>query len=380
MSVAVKAEVVDDDVEHDPFAFVLQAAPPVGVKSELGGKLPSVPSFPAPEGFLPASLPGEISLAEPPAKKRKIKGALEVDKLSKLLQGMHLALQQMTRPPNKPEARVNGFEDQLKKYWKTNFKATVWGDTNMVAFLRRFPGVFNVKSNGLELLVSAVETPDFDKEAVDNVEPNRGIPEYACKFSSGLGDHVLAFMANLISEEKKVGGHVLNYQFTPFAICEDFLTRIREDEDALDDNDTMFLLDTLCDPRPQPPQNVSRDDWPTQRDDDRGKDWQDRKDWQANRDWKDNRDWRNDDRDRDGGPRGRGPNFYDRGGGDNYDRRRDDDDRPWRRDNRGGGNKDNQFRPDRRGSDGRSLCRQYQFNRCTYGDKCRFLHEYDAER
>jgi len=379
---AVKAEVLEEE-EHDPFAFVFQAAPPVGVKSEMGGK-PPVPSFPGQGNFGVSIIPSEVVVAEPPAKKRKIKGALEVPQLSKLLQGMHAALQHLTSPPNKPETSVNGLQNQLKRYWKTNFDAKAMGDTSMVGFLRRFPGVFSVKSNGLELVVSAMEAPDFNQEAENGLEPSRGLPEYACKFSSGVSEHVLAFMANLISEEKKVGGHVLNYQFAPFAIYEDFLTRIREDEDALDDQDTLILLDSVCDPRPQPREPVQKDDFDDHHKN-RNQGWQDRKDqhWKNDHDWDRGRDRRDD---RDGGPRGRGPNFYNRGGDDNYGRdryrndRNDDDDRPWRRDNKRDGPGNREYQSDKRGSDGRSLCRQYQFNRCTYGDNCRFLHEFDPER
>lgn len=360
---AVKAEVIDDEPEHDPFAFVFQAAPPVGIKSEMGRALPQ-------ESFPPAAMPTAIVAEEPAPKKRKVKGALEAGPLSKLLQGMHLALQQITKPPSKPETAVNGFEDQLRKYWRTHFDVRAMGDNNMVGFMRRFPSVFNMKNNGVELVVSPMEAPDFDKAAEAGIEPIRGPSEHACKFSAGMGEHVLALIVNLFAEEKKAGGHALHYQYAPFAVCEDFLTRIQQFEDGLDDDVTKHLLDTICDPRPQPParaeQNTSWDSH-DRRDDHQ---W-DRKD--QDRDWRDNRDWRN----RDDGPRGRGPNFYDRHSGhDDRDRERYDDrrdNRPKQRDNR-------EYRSDVRGSDGRSLCRQYQYNKCTYGDQCRFLHEYAKDQ
>merc|ERR1719240_392301 len=249
-------------------------------------------------------------------KKRKVKGALEAAPLSKLLQGIHLALQEMTRPPKKPQVGMTSFEDQLQRYWRTHFDFRAMGDTNMVGFMRRFPSVFNVKSNGVELAISPAEAPDFDKAAESGIEPNRAPIEHPTKFTTGMSEHVLAMIVNLISEDKKAGGHVLNYQYAPFAVCEDFLAHTQEKENGVEDDDTKTLLDTICDPRPQPIARAEQE--PTAAPDNR---WQERKD--RNRDW--DHDWRGN-RDRDDGPRGRGPNFYDRHGGhDDRDRERYDD-------------------------------------------------------
>eukprot|EP00812_Abedinium_dasypus_P012586 NODE_6097_length_530_cov_254.037895.p1 GENE.NODE_6097_length_530_cov_254.037895~~NODE_6097_length_530_cov_254.037895.p1 ORF type:complete len:144 (-),score=26.71 NODE_6097_length_530_cov_254.037895:81-512(-) len=136
----------------------------------------------------------------------------------------------------------------------------------------------------------------------------------------------VALLASLIAEERKLTGAPLVYQYASFGIVQDLLSRLRHGGSAEEKREFMA---SLLDPKPP----VIKEDPPPRE-----------------------RDFL--------GPPLRPPSMgvqFDGPAGPGGNRRPPPGPVV--------------HRSDRRGSDGRSLCRQFQSGRCTYGDSCRFMHE-----
>jgi len=278
------------------------------------------------------------------SKRRRLKG-LDNAGLTKLLIGLHQCLKTLVDQPqsgNTPEepleTPINSLEEEFERHWRLRFDCRAMGEPNTAAFLRRFPDVFKVRSNGIQLMVSPKESPNFEQAAEIGMEQKGGDQSaqvHPHEFAVGYAEHAAAILGNLVAEERKAGGAPLNYQYASYEVVQDIFMRLRDGATKEDQN---TLLEALLDPKPLP---VKEDN---ERGHDRG--------YERGHD-------RDHDQDRDA------PREYDRP--PPMEPPRDDYRRP-----------PPPMRPDRRGSDGRSLCRQFQSGHCSYGDTCKFLHERES--
>lgn len=314
----------------------------------------ALPGPPAPEG----------AMEERPTKVRRLKG-LDTSSLTQLLTGLHQCLERLLdfsagskESSQLAEVPVQHLQEEFERHWRLRFDARAVGEPNTAAFLRRFPEVFRVRSNGFQLMVAPSEDPNFEAAAEVGLERPEGAADSTQDFAVSCAEQVAALLVNLVAEERKSGGAPLNFQYASYEVVQELLSHLRDGgAPGKDENASQELLNTLLDPKPQKPQEPQRQEPRRQE-----------------------RDRENDDRDDRGGPPAirdaRSPN---RGSPPRRPPpRRDDFDGP-RRDG-GGGRPNAPFRADKRGSDGRSLCRQFQSGRCTYGDSCKFLHEVDPDR
>lgn len=286
------------------------------------------------------------------AKRRRLKG-LDTGSLAKILEGLHQSLCTLLETPSGGEAGfkevpIHHLEEEFEQHWHLRFDARSIGEPNTASFLRRFPSVFNVRSNGLHLVVSPVEAPNFEQAAEVGLERPGNARDAApsADFAVSFAEQVASLLVNLVAEERKSGGAPLTFQYANYEVVQDLLARLRDGGSREEENE---LLNTLLDPKPP----IKED----QRDRDRERDREREERERNQRDQHDDRDQDRDDRDH-----GRDWRQHD-------DRDRGHQNRP-----------PPPPRPDKRGSDGRSLCRQFQSGRCTYGENCKFLHERDPDR
>ncbi|CAE7297217.1 Clec4e [Symbiodinium natans] len=274
-----------------------------------------------------------------PAKRRRLKG-LDANSLEKLLRGLHQCLRRIvdSMPDGSgKEAPVHALEEEFERHWRLRFDARAMGESGTASFLRRFPAVFKVRSNGIEVMVTPLEDPNFDDAAAAGLE--RTAPEdkgfQVDGFAACFGEQVIAAIANLVAEDRKPGSVPLNCQYASFEVAQELLTKLKEGGGR--DQEQNDLLASLTEPKPQVPkqEEFPREDPlghlpPTM------------------------------------GPGPPGPPPFPgpgpgppppgppmggpMGGGD------------WK--GKGG------F-----GKGGSRICRQFQFGRCTWGENCRFIHE-----
>lgn len=298
------------------------------------------------------------------AKRRRLKG-LDAPSLTQLLTGLHQCLVRLLdlaktaqEASQQTEVPIPHLQEEFERHWRLAFDARAVGESSTASFLRRFPAVFRVRSNGFQLMVAPAEDPNFEAAAEAGLERAESSAEANADFSVNCAEQVAALLINLVAEERKSGGAPLNFQYTTYDVVQDLLTGLRNGK-GHDETETA-QLNTLLDPKPpvvkEEPRRQNQDH------DDRDKD---------DRAGRPNRSPPRDRDDQDGKGGGRERENY-------VPPHRRDDDGPPRQNNRNRQNQQNQ--PDKRGNDGRSLCRQFQSGRCTYGDNCKFAHERDPER
>jgi hypothetical protein len=282
---------------------------------------------------------------------RKLKG-LDVMSLTHLLGGLHHCLTRLledlpvpvakTDEEKKPskivEVPLQHLEEEFERHWRLRFDARAVGEPNTAAFLKRFPEVFGVRSNGFQIMVKPKEDPNFEEAAEVGMEQADVQSDIMPDFTTSCAEQVISLMVNLVAEERKSGGAPLNFQYASHEVVQALVGKVRDGSSREEQNE---LLNTLLDPKPQPvlKEEPRRQERRRSESADRG--------GQAIRDRS---------------PRRSSPprrdDFMGGKGSGNYS------DRP-------------QQRVDRRGNDGRSVCRQFQAGRCTYGDSCKFAHELD---
>jgi len=157
-------------------------------------------------------LPEVASTEDRPAKKRRLKG-LDVLSLTKLLTGLHQCIERLLEfsPSAKADKAADGekasppsevplhhLEEEFERHWRLRFDARAVGEPNTAAFLRRFPEVFRVRSNGFQLMVAPEQDPNFDQAAEVGIERAERVtaPDFAVSFA----EQVAALLANLVAE------------------------------------------------------------------------------------------------------------------------------------------------------------------------------------
>ncbi|CAE8637818.1 unnamed protein product, partial [Polarella glacialis] len=264
------------------------------------------------------------------------------------------------------EVPVQALEEEFERHWRLRFDARAMGEPGTTAFLRRFPDVFQMRSNGMAMMISShMEDPNFELAAEEGLEQaapdSKDAPQAPEGFAVLFGEQVAAMLANLVAEDRKAGGAPLNFQFANHEVTQDLLSKLRDGGSRQEEQD---LLASLLDPKPYAPvPHQPKDEAPHQREDSHG-----------------------------GatvpnfghgciggppplgGPGGGGPKPGGPIGGPS-----------------GGGPAAFPPPPGRGmggmggcggcggggggGGGGRNVCRQFQTGRCTYGDSCRFAHE-----
>lgn len=295
--------------------------------------------------------PHPVEPPQRPAKRRRLKG-MDVPSLTKLLTALHQCLARLVdlgRGADQgvafTEVPLLCLEEEFFRHWRIRFDARAMGEPNTATFLRRFPDVFHLR-HGVQLMVAPAAAPNFDEAAEAGMEqPESNASGTGTEFAVACGEQVVALLANFVAEDRKSSGAPVSFQYASFELVQELFSKLRDSTNG-DDSDQRQLLEAVLDPRPP-----SREDPPAPPPprDPRG-------------------DFERDFRDFSGPPMGFD---VDGKGKDRFDRDRWADRDRWNQDRRGPPG----YRPDRRGSDGRSLCRQFQNGRCTYGDTCKFVHE-----
>jgi len=277
---------------------------------------------------------------EPAMKRRRLKG-VDTAALTKLLLGLHQCLRRLVDLPGREagededesatlgESPVHSLEEEFERHWRVKFDARAMGEPNVVSFLQRFPEVFKMRSNGIYMMVSPMDAPNFEAAAEAGMEGLEVKSESgpACDFRASCAEQLVALITNFVAEDRKSQGADLPFQFASYEILQDLFSKLRDG--SIDDSSE--LLSAILDPKPVIPKepeiipepDMGKGDFPPM-----------------------------------------GPGLDDFPG---------DHPPPAK----GKGKKkgaDGKLRP----AQGKgSLCRQFQTGRCTFGANCRFVHEYE---
>lgn len=208
---------------------------------------------------LPQGIPGSFDdqmSAEPASKKRRLKG-VTTEHLTTLLAGLHQCLKRLVNTPaacekipegQTREAPVQALEEEFERHWRLHFDARALGETTTAAFLRRFPEIFTVRNNGVQLVVAPTEAPNFEAAAELGMErgdagrENQTGGDYIVSFA----EQVAAMLANLVAEERKASGAPLNFQYANYDVVLELLAHLR---DGLNKNGEPNSLSALLDPQ-----------------------------------------------------------------------------------------------------------------------------------
>lgn len=281
-----------------------------------------------------------------PVKRRRLKG-LDTSSLTQMLSCLHQCLERLLdisnedkEAPQLTEVPVLHLEEEFERHWRLSFDCRAVGESSTASFLKRFPEVFKVRANGFQMMVAPAEDPNFEAAAEAGIEESHAAPSAFSDYSVCTAEQIASCLVGMVADERKASGAPLNFQYASNEVLRDLCGLLKNEIRApnVTQND---LINMLLDPRPVQPQLPKETNQEA-----RSKDKEDDKDGgNESRDNAQNNDSGG------GGQRGRGNYNY-----SGYQAR------------------------DKKGSDGRALCRNYNSGRCAYGDNCRFLHERDPDR
>merc|ERR1719440_1785579 len=161
---------------------------------------PGMPGMP-PDGGDMLALPSQPGKDR--TKKRRLKG-FDTSSLAQLLTGLHQCLERLLefaasattdKDTAKPtEVPVQHLQEEFERHWRLGFDARAVGDPNTATFLRRFPGVFRVRSNGFQVMVSPAEDPNFEAAAEVGIERVEESDELKRDFAVSCAEQVAALL------------------------------------------------------------------------------------------------------------------------------------------------------------------------------------------
>lgn len=238
---------------------VMPTGPPPPMGAIPPGMMPPMmPGMMPPGGMpemhgMPMPMP-EMPEGPRPAKRRRLRG-LDANSLEKLLRGLYQCLRRLVDGlPEKVQKEVpmEVLEEDFEQFWRLRFDARAMGEPGTAAFLRRFPTVFSLRSNGLAVMVSPQEEPNFDDAAAVGLEQTAAetkrlkVPD---GFAHGLGEQVIAALVNLTAEDRKPGSVPLNCQYASFEVAQELLGTLKEGNQE----EEVELIKSLRDPKPLQP-------------------------------------------------------------------------------------------------------------------------------
>jgi len=112
----------------------------------------------------------------PPSKKRKIAHQVGQEQIEGALKTLHATLIECVGDEDYDiEVPLRVLQNRYETKWKIRFDSEVFGSSSFLQFLRKFPKVFQVQNDGIEMTARALSNPDFSSppETVPQTKPGR---------------------------------------------------------------------------------------------------------------------------------------------------------------------------------------------------------------
>jgi len=174
-------------------------------RSTVSAKLPIHTTYREILDLLRKNPPPGQEKVEPAPKRRRMMGNIEDDVVDSTLRSLHSLLIDLSEGDESTkidnvDIPIRDLEEEFELRWKVKFDPLVFGVSSTLHFLKKFPKVFNVINNGLEMVVRPVANPSFEIPLEGSVGSGTSSFLTVRPFTFGAATRLAALCVNAVAE------------------------------------------------------------------------------------------------------------------------------------------------------------------------------------
>jgi len=135
----------------------------------------------------------------PAPKRRKVADEVSEEVLESTLRAMHGLITDLSGE-NEVEIPVRCIEDRFETRWKVRFEPLAFSASSMLQFLKKFPKVFSVRNDGVEMVVRAQHAPQFTAQTDADALADPQAPSVTRPFTLGAASRLAGLCVNIAAE------------------------------------------------------------------------------------------------------------------------------------------------------------------------------------
>eukprot|EP00397_Hematodinium_sp_SG-2012_P056292 GEMP01069326.1.p1 GENE.GEMP01069326.1~~GEMP01069326.1.p1 ORF type:complete len:389 (-),score=101.13 GEMP01069326.1:55-1221(-) len=142
---------------------------------------------------------------EPDFKRRRVMADVDEDILESTLKAVHALLLDLSesdenRGVDDVDVPIRGLDEEFETRWKVRFDPQAFGVSSILQFLKKFPKVFSVLNNGVEMVVRPQPAPIFDVPEEGGVSTGPSSFLTLRPFTLGAATRLAGICVNLVAE------------------------------------------------------------------------------------------------------------------------------------------------------------------------------------
>jgi len=136
----------------------------------------------------------------PGGKRRKVADEVSEEVLESTLRAMHGLLTDLSGE-NEIEIPVRCVEDRFETRWKIRFEPLSFNASSVLQFLKKFPKVFTVRNDGVEMVVKPRHGPEFSAQTDANAQQDPNAASLTLRpFTLGAANRLAGLCVNIAAE------------------------------------------------------------------------------------------------------------------------------------------------------------------------------------